>query len=115
MRIQIPLRTVSEGNVREHWAVSAGRHKRQKEAVREYWLAHGVKARPPCTVRLTRMSARMLDDDNLRMALKWIRDAVAECLVPGLAVGRADDSHGIAWQYAQVKGKMGVVIEVLDA
>lgn len=67
----------------------------------------------PCNVRLTRIGRR-LDDDNLRGALKYIRDAIAELLVPGLAIGRADDDERINWEYNQEKGKVGVRIEVYN-
>jgi len=65
----------------------------------------------PCTVHLIRIG-RKLDSDNLQGAFKYIRDAIAELLVPGLATGRADDDERITWEYAQEKGKVGVRIEV---
>jgi hypothetical protein len=62
---------------------------------------------------LTRLGARKLDDDNLRAAFKWIRDACAEMLIPGRAVGQADDDVRIQWEYAQeIKKPNGIRIEV---
>jgi hypothetical protein len=50
---------------------------------------------PPYTVMLSRVAPRKLDDDNLRGALKAVRDGVADAL--GL-----DDRHPlIEWHYAQ--------------
>jgi hypothetical protein len=108
--ITIPLKTVSEANCRKHWRVKARRHKLQKQAV---YLScfQIVPALLPCIVKITRIG-RKLDDDNLVAALKYIRDAIAELLVPGKAVGRADDHKDIQWEYAQEKGAVGIRIEV---
>ena len=110
--VEIPLATVSEANSTEHWQVKAKRHRTQKATV-AYFLAtiiHEVAL--PVRVTLTRISQRKLDDDNLRFALKYIRDAVADQLHPGLAPGRADDKVDIEWCYAQAKGPKGVKIEI---
>jgi hypothetical protein len=47
------------------------------------------------------MSPRKLDTDNLQGAFKWIRDEVANQLVPGKQPGRADDDPRISWEYDQ--------------
>jgi hypothetical protein len=39
------------------------------------------------------------------MSFKWIVDAVAEYINPGMKVGRADDDERIEWAYSQEKGK----------
>jgi len=55
----------------------------------------------------------LLDDDNLPSSLKWIRDAVAEEVFPGLRPGQADGKEGLTWAYAQRTGKTyAVQIEV---
>lgn len=59
----------------------------------------------PCAVKLTRISTRGLDYDNLVYAFKPIRDCVADKIIPGLAPGRADDDKRISWVYDQEKGK----------
>jgi len=46
-------------------------------------------------VRLERVAPRALDDDNLRGALKAVRDAVAE------ALGIDDADPRVRWQYGQ--------------
>lgn len=105
LELFIPVKTVSELNVREHWSVKSARVKRQKINVWAEWY----KARPviefPCEVTLIRQSMRFLDDDNLQGSLKAIRDQVADCLIPGLAPGRADGDPKIKWHYSQEKGK----------
>ena len=49
----------------------------------------------PCVVTLTRMSPRLLDDDNLRQAMKATRDGIADWL------GVDDRSPLIRWEYDQ--------------
>ena len=102
----IPIKTVSEGNIREHWHKAASRHTAQRMAV-EKALAQCSKQELPCTVELIRYGLRKLDSDNLQFSFKWIRDAVADWLVPGLKRGRADDDPRITWEYGQTKVKKG--------
>lgn len=111
--VTVPVRTISAINAREHWAVRAKRVKAERRATA--WAlrvasAEGLLDREPI-VRLTRLMGprgRMLDDDNLRSALKSVRDAVAEWL-------RADDAdERITWVYAQPEraAQWGVRVEV---
>jgi len=59
------------------------------------------------TIKLIRISPRKLDeDDNLPTAFKWVKDAIADILIPGKAAGRADDSPLFKWKYDQEKGKV---------
>lgn len=99
--VTIPLKTISEANAsqREHWATKHKRHTAQHHAVR-LSLRHAWGERlgdwdTPITILLTRIGPRKLDDDNLRGALKYTRDAVAAWF--GL-----DDAHLLfTWDYAQ--------------
>lgn len=98
--VRLPVRTQSEANVREHWA---RRHRRAAAQRRAVGLVVAVVARElvPAVVRLVRIAPRMLDDDNLRGALKAVRDAVAKCY------GVADGPRGpIRWEYDQRKGRV---------
>lgn len=110
----IPIRTISEANTSEHWSKKSVRKKKQAYWVRIFMK--GSSAQPPCHIKLTRIAPRRLDDDNNTMALKYVRDAIADQINPGLAPGRADDScHGITWEYDQEKGipkSYGVKIEI---
>jgi hypothetical protein len=110
--VRIPLVTQSESNSHQHWRYRQRRIKDQRSKVRMAWLA----LRPPgvlpfpCVVRLTRVSPRDLDDDNLRGALKGVRDEVAGCM--GLP---NDRDPRVAWEYAQARGAKGeraVVVEI---
>ena len=70
----------------------------------------------PCTVKLTRVSPRSLDSDNLQGAFKNVRDYVANNLLPGKRIGRADSSPYLFWEYYQEKGlpkTHQIIIEIL--
>lgn len=102
LSVTLPIRTISESNSFEHWRYKHIRHKRQKQLVHAY--LDGIQVELPCQVTLTRISPRKLDSDNLVTSFKWIRDAVAEIIKPGLRVGRADDDIRFTWHYMQEKG-----------
>lgn len=96
VEVDIPIRTQSEANLREHWAVKAKRVKEHRQ------LAYVVVRKAlefrkplPATVTLTRLSPRLLDDDNLRQALKATRDGIADWL------GVDDRDPLIRWEYDQ--------------
>lgn len=56
---------------------------------------------------MIRISNHFLDEeDNLRIALKWIKDAIAEVLTQDFVVGRADSDKRITWFYDQKTGKV---------
>jgi hypothetical protein len=98
--VTLPLRTVSESNTHKHWAGKARRTKALRKAaglvVVGMLRAEGLT--PPCTVTLTRIAPRRLDDDNLRGALKAVRDGVAD------ALGVDDRDPSVSWDYAQARG-----------
>lgn len=105
----IPVCTVSGANVREHWTTRQKRAKEHREAAYYAFLSQlrgrvrariHLKLNKPLRIRLTRIAPRALDDDNLRSALKHIRDGVTDAL--GLSNDR--DSR-LRWEYEQTKGK----------
>ena len=99
------LRTVSESNMREHWAQRAKRVKNQRGLVRMYMSRIIYKTSLPRLVRLIRFGPRKLDSDNLSRALKAVRDQVAEQL------GIDDGDERVAWCCVQERGPVGVTIE----
>lgn len=102
----LALPVISENNACEHWRV---RHKRSKHQKNEIWaFLHQEKPilPMPCHVLLIRLSPRQLDSDNLQGAFKYIRDAVADYLIPGLRPGRADGDDRIQWSYQQQKSSL---------
>lgn len=104
---EVPVKTASTSNLREHWAAKHKRTDAQKAATRRrcpQWTAA-----PMLYVRLTRVAPRALDDDNLRGALKSVRDAIASWL-------RVDDrSPLVGWLYEQQKGPTPLVRVEVDA
>lgn len=112
----LPIRTASEANSNEHWTKKAKRHRLQKHKIKAILLSERPPITIPCNVVLTRISPRELDEhDNLRSSMKYIVDAISEYLIPGKAVGRADDSKQITWEYKQEKGlvrEYAVTIEI---
>lgn len=103
--VMLPLKTVSESNVREHWAAKANRTKRARKTA---FLLTPI-APLPCVVILTRYSVGTLDDDNLRGALKACRDGIADRLQV------ADNDPRVEWRYAQKpckRGECGVQVRI---
>ncbi len=75
--IQLYLTLPSMANSRMHWAAKARIVKKQRSAVSN--ALFGLPTPPlPVTVTFTRIAPRRLDDDNLAMSCKGVRDAVAE-------------------------------------
>lgn len=113
MILVLPLRTISGANAREHWAVKAKRVRNERIVTARLWP---LKWRRkdwdwPIVVWLTRRApSGGLDDDNLRVALKAIRDQVAHEL--GL---KSDRDPRVAWQYGQERGPYAVVVGIQEA
>lgn len=104
--IEIPIRTVSGLNVREHWRARSRRVKAERDATA--WLLRPVtKPALPCVVMLTRIApSGGLDDDNLPGALKGVRDQIAAW------IGVDDRKREIVrYRYAQRRGKWAVAVE----
>jgi hypothetical protein len=110
---EINIRTVSELNSSQHWAMKAKRHKQQKYTVWKYYKFKNPKVDLPCLIVFTRYSIQTMDFDNLAGSFKWILDQVCECITPGLAIGRADGNPKIKVEYLQQKRKKhGIRIEI---
>lgn len=92
--VTLPLRTISELNGSHgHWSTSVKRRRRQRQTAKLLCPAWGL----PGVITLTRLSAGTLDDDNLRAALKSVRDGIADKL------GIKDNDPRVTWEYAQEK------------
>lgn len=98
MKVTVPVRAVSLANVREHWTRRSDRARAHRSAAFLSLRATKVAAVLPCIVLLTRVAPRALDDDNLRGALKSVRDGVADWL------GIDDRDPRVKWEYGQRKG-----------
>lgn len=96
--VVLPLKTVSALNgSHSHWRTVATRRKRERRTA----MLMCPQTVLPCVVRLVRLSAGTLDDDNLRAALKSVRDGIADRL------GVADNSPLVRWDYGQERCKRG--------
>lgn len=103
--IVVQIRT-APGNPREMWQARSGRVKRERKAAARK-LEFEDPPPIPCSVLLTRVApSGGLDDDNLRSALKGVRDEIAAWL--GI-----DDRHStkVRYHYAQIRGPWSVRIE----
>ena len=94
--LRLQMKTIPGDNAREHWRVKAARMKVQRLRVKEYCGdAIGKRMTLPITITLTRISAGVLDDDNLCGALKAVRDGLADVF------GLPDNSKLFTFHYAQ--------------
>lgn len=114
MRILIPIHTVSEPNLREHWRKRANRTRNQRTATRaivhaQLYREKIVTGKKPLIISLTRIAPRALDSDNLAGSFKAVRDGIAD------ALGTDDGSPLLEWRYGQEKGgprQYAVCIEI---
>lgn len=111
----IEMAVTSEDNANQSWQTKYRRHNRQKYLVTR-WLKD-YKLPQDAAIRITRFGARKMDEDNLSSSVKYVKDAVANMIFPGLAPGRADGSKTLYWYYHQVTGPKqpkGVKIEIFS-
>ena len=102
---EFSIETFSEANKTDHWICKNQRRKTQKLQVWAVLHNSSPSINPPCLIKLTRLSSRMMDSDNLVGAFKWIRDEIANYINPGKRPGMADSDTRIKWEYAQEKSK----------
>lgn len=85
----VPMRTKSEGNMRENWRAKAARAKKQRDATRWVMLAlpstlHAVRSWLAWDVTFTRIGRGEMDEgDNLNGSFKAIRDELTTQLKLG--------------------------------
>jgi hypothetical protein len=101
--VLVPVRIESEANRREHWRRVAERKADHRLAARRTLMVANGHLGPainlPCSVTLTRIAPRDLDDDNLASGFKAFRDGVADWL------GIDDGDKRLTWRYEQRRGK----------
>ena len=116
--IFVPMETVSEANVSEHYMKKSSRHKMQQWTTACYLQNHRVKEKIflPCNILLIWRGKRKRDSDNNIISLKAIRDSLANYLIPGKAKGQADGDNRLNWLYGQLptKHETGVWIILYD-
>jgi len=110
--VDLPIKTGAGLNDRMHWRARARKVKAQREGTRLALFLNRCNWSElplPLGIRLIRLSAGVLDSDNLQGSLKAIRDGVAD------AFGLPDNSPQFSWSYGQERvahGKYGVRIEI---
>jgi hypothetical protein len=86
LMVSLPIRTISEGNAREHFrAVAKRKHEHRRIAHMALGAALAKRGLAgldfvPVLVTLTRIGPRTLDSDNVAFALKATRDGIADAL-----------------------------------
>lgn len=96
---QVPIRTVSEANQREHWAERRKRKIGQQEEMMAVLHNNllGRKIEFPCLVKLTRIGPKAMDKDNLAGSFKHVQDAIARKLEVD-----DGDTEKVTWEYHQM-------------
>ena len=102
LTLQLPVRVVSEANMREH---PLAKHRRKCDQQRAVLAALKAAERnlpklSAVTVTMTRLGPRKLDTDNLWGSFKGVRD----CIGAWLGTGDAPD-NGVAWDCLQLVTK----------
>lgn len=109
LEFEIPIRTRSETNIREHWRARHRRRKEQRNLAALFtrqWLDEPIPG--PYRITLIRLAPRKLDSDNLASSAKAIRDGIADAL----GIDDGDEAH--RWEYEQAQRReygVGVRIE----
>lgn len=115
--VVVPAATVSEPNKRGTWHTKARRVKEHRRVAG--LMVRAALSRVGATpgrgfdaahylVRLSRFAPGELDDDNLRGALKAVRDGVAD------ALDLDDRSPRITWHYDQARLRAGVYLVLVE-
>lgn len=107
IEIDLPIKTVSEGNMREHWGKKSQRAKQQRHLAYAMTMSELAKINPhelvhPIVIKFVRYGKRKLDDDNLIRSFKSIRDGVCDALEID------DGSECLRFVYGQAKGEYAV-------
>lgn len=100
----IPWRLTSP-NQKYHWTKQYLQNKQLKNLIRSLYVLDKPTLHLPATIKLTRVSSRKMDYDNLVFAFKPYLDILADLLIPNLKPGRADGDSRIKVQYEQRRGK----------
>jgi hypothetical protein len=108
--VDVPVRTQSLANAREHWRARTARARRERETTRLALMGARVDPGvPPVAVQLCRLSRGLLDDDNLPTSLKSVRDEIAAYF--GVGDSPRDP---ITWRYAQRRSSVPGVVVMLE-
>jgi len=111
----LPLKTLSEANISEHWTKRAARHKQQKSAIHYMMNLVQPHVKIPCTITCKRYGKRLLDaHDNLPISFKHLVDQICVCITGDKRPGRADGNPGFTFKYEQEKSKEYFIKVTID-
>ena len=100
IEIKFPIKTVSEANMREHWASKGKRKRQQQHDFHLIWLSHSPgQVDLPCDITFVRYSCRTMDQDNLAGAFKHVQDQLAR------EIGVDDGNSQLRFDYQQKRIK----------
>jgi len=104
---ELPIRTYSESNMREHWAARAKRAKSQRETACLF-ARQWVDDLPPkpWRITLTRIGKRRLDTGNNPGSMKHVQDGLCDAI----GIDDGDEEHD--WLYKQRKGDYSVEVRI---
>lgn len=94
------MRLISLANSRAHWSKKAEVARSQRIATRVHFtkaLGSREIPLPPLENIIVRVGPMALDDDNLAISGKHVRDSIAQCL------GIDDGDPRLTWRYRQEK------------
>lgn len=97
MKIEMPIKVISEANQREHWTARNKRKHSQQCDFASYWRASKPNVSLPCKIIWTRYASRLLDADNLAGSFKFCQDQFAR------EIGVDDGSELLEFEYRQEK------------
>lgn len=127
----IPIKTCDETNAYENPHMKTRRHNQQQFFIRQQFKSEARELPLPCSITFVRLGPKFMDEeDNLRMAFKWIKDELGALIFPEKVVyyitkkgkamcnkGHADSDPRIKWQYDQQKAtrlSIRIIIESLE-
>lgn len=104
--VPVNLEPTSNGGAFKKWLVGvAGRHRKATgralapRLLKLAWFRKVIDDRGKLACTMTRLGGGLMDDDNLPLTAKWVRDTIA------LFLGVDDGPAGpISWHYAQEPG-----------
>jgi len=111
--IEIPVRLLSEANNFDHWTKKHKRKKHIQLLIRNSFKNLSIYL--PVEIKLIRQgkTSTGLDYVNLVHSMKYVQDAIADIIIPGQKMGRADNDYRITWSFDQRKGKhYALIIEI---
>ena len=110
--LELATRLYSTANSRTHWSVQSRRKKEQRAAFDQAVTLAGLRSwhpdQFPLRVTITHQTPdRLMDDDNLRISAKGLRDHIARWL----GTDDAPDSP-VRWEVVQAPGVAGVFVRI---